>query len=42
LRKLMSCAAKKKPTTVPSPTVLGVTMYVLYEFSIVLIRVGGR
>jgi sec-independent protein translocase protein TatC len=25
-----------------SPTVLGVTMYVLYEFSIVLIRVGGR
>jgi sec-independent protein translocase protein TatC len=25
-----------------SPTVLGVTMYVLYEFSIVLIRLGGR
>jgi sec-independent protein translocase protein TatC len=25
-----------------SPTVLGLTMYVLYEFSIVLIRVGGR
>jgi sec-independent protein translocase protein TatC len=25
-----------------SPTVLGVTMYVLYEFSIVLIRAGGR
>ena len=25
-----------------SPTVLGVTMYLLYEFSIVLIRVGGR
>jgi sec-independent protein translocase protein TatC len=25
-----------------SPTVLGVTMYLLYEFSIVLIRLGGR
>ena len=25
-----------------SPTVLGVTMYLLYEFSIVLIRAGGR
>ena len=25
-----------------SPTVLGVTMYVLYEFSILLIRAGGR
>jgi sec-independent protein translocase protein TatC len=25
-----------------SPTILGVTMYVLYEFSIVLVRVGGR
>ena len=25
-----------------SPTVLGLTMYALYEFSIVLIRVGGR
>ncbi len=25
-----------------SPTVLGVTMYILYEFSIVLIRLGGR
>ena len=25
-----------------SPTVLGVTMYLLYELSIVLIRVGGR
>ena len=25
-----------------SPTVLGVTMYLLYEFSIVLIRIGGR
>ena len=25
-----------------SPTVLGVTMYVLYELSIVLVRVGGR
>src|SRR5664280_2020020 len=25
-----------------SPTVLGVTMYLLYEFSIVLIRFGGR
>jgi sec-independent protein translocase protein TatC len=25
-----------------SPTVLGVTMYLLYEFSIILIRAGGR
>src|SRR5665811_808557 len=25
-----------------SPTVLGLTMYLLYEFSIVLIRLGGR
>jgi sec-independent protein translocase protein TatC len=25
-----------------SPTILGVTMYILYEFSIVLVRVGGR
>ena len=25
-----------------SPTVMGVTMYLLYEFSIVLIRLGGR
>ena len=25
-----------------SPTVLGVTMYLLFEFSVVLIRVGGR